>query len=193
VTALHRISCSWLQNRYVFNEHTIQHPLHHIFVRLTNRFHRCLQCVRCQKTDNDAPDSLPVIIHTETRYFYLAHLHEGILLYSIRSAIQIGSPLFSTSPSPMFSKACPSILILALTITANGAAVQTAPVKLSLARHFNLTGTQNVLQHDLARVRHLKARAAGNSFADEPITNQGIIYTASVGVGSPATYCEHYL
>lgn len=159
-------------------------------MRLTNSFNRCLQCVIFQKADTDAPDSF---IHTETRYFYLTHSHEGILLYSIRSVIQMGSPLFSTSPSPMFSKAFPGILILALTITVNGAAVQTGPVKLSLARHFNLTGTQNVLQHDLARVRHLKARVVGTSFADEPITNQAIIYTASVGVGSPATYCKHYL
>ena len=93
----------------------------------------------------------------------------------------------------MFSKAFQSILILALSITANGAAVQKASFKLSLARHFNLTGTQNILQHDLARVRHLKARAAGKDFADEPITNQPTIYTASVGVGNPATYCEYYL
>ena len=93
----------------------------------------------------------------------------------------------------MFSKAFPSIFVLALTIVANGAAVQKAPVKLSLARHFNLTGTHNVLQHDLARVRHLKARAAGDSFTNEPITNQPAIYTASVGVGSPATFCEHSL
>lgn len=93
----------------------------------------------------------------------------------------------------MFSRAFPSILILALTITVNGAAVQKSPVKLSLARHFDFTGTQNVLQHDLARVRHLKARAAGKGFIDEPVTNQHVIYTASIGVGSPPTYCEHYL
>jgi hypothetical protein len=56
----------------------------------------------------------------------------------------------------------------ALTIAANCAAVQNAPVKLSLARHFNLTGTQNVLQHDQARVCQLKARATGKSFASSP-------------------------
>ena len=93
----------------------------------------------------------------------------------------------------MLSMAFLSILILALSITANGAAVQKSPVKLSLARHFNLTGTQNVLQHDQARARSLKAHAAGKSFANEPITNRATIYTASVGVGNPATYCEYYL
>ena len=94
----------------------------------------------------------------------------------------------------MLSKAFPSILVLALTIAANGAAIRKAPVKLSLARRFNLTGT--VLQHDQARVRQLKARATGKSFAtspDEPITNQPTIYTASVGVGSPASFCESSL
>ncbi len=92
----------------------------------------------------------------------------------------------------MFSKLFKSILLLTLTIAANGAAVHKAPAKLSVARHFNTTGTQHVLQHDQARARHLKARVAGESFAsvvNEPVTNQAVIYTASVGVGSPATFC----
>ncbi|KAF8346604.1 aspartic peptidase A1 [Amanita rubescens] len=90
----------------------------------------------------------------------------------------------------MFSKLFRSILLLALTIAANGAAVHKAPVKLSIARHLNTTGVAHVLQHDQARARHLKARVAGESFAsvvNEPVTNQAVIYTASVGVGNPAT------
>lgn len=96
----------------------------------------------------------------------------------------------------MFSKLFRSILLLALSIAANGAAVQKAPVKLSIARQFNTTGAQHILQHDQARARHLKTRAAAESFAstvNEPVTNQAVIYTASVGVGSPATLCESFL
>ncbi|KAK2465527.1 hypothetical protein APHAL10511_002419 [Amanita phalloides] len=96
----------------------------------------------------------------------------------------------SSSQLPMFSKTFQSIIILALAIAANGAAINTAPTKLTLSRHFNMTGTQNILQLDQARARDLKNRATAKntvSAATEPITNQAVIYTASVGVGSPPT------
>lgn len=88
------------------------------------------------------------------------------------------------------------IFVIALAIAANGASLQKAPVNLlSLSRHFNVTGSHNILQSDQARARHLKARVAGKNLVspvNSPATNQGVLYTANVGVGDPPTYCKFF-
>ena len=88
----HRTSCSWLQHRYLFDEHLIQRPLHHIIERLANRFHRCIQW-----WDARRPIMMRQMVclassirnHGTFLSWISRASHEDILLFSIRSAIQI--------------------------------------------------------------------------------------------------------
>jgi len=87
----------------------------------------------------------------------------------------------------MLSKA---FIILALAVASNAAAINTAPIKLPLARRFNLTGADNIPQHVHARARHMKLRGSSGStlgnracVVNTPITNQGVIYTCTVQIG----------
>ncbi|KAF9041824.1 aspartic protease [Hymenopellis radicata] len=86
---------------------------------------------------------------------------------------------------------------LLFVVNANPVVVSRSPVTLPIARKFNLgNGTTTLLQRDQARAAALKARA--QSFADsgetgkraiinEDVDNVAVVYTASVGLGSPAT------
>ena len=71
------------------------------------------------------------------------------------------------------------------------------PVTLSFARHLNITGAYDVVQKDQARAKNLvsvsRAKESGTLSADKAVsvgvTNVGVIYQASVGVGNPPTDC----
>ncbi|KAF8808105.1 acid protease [Phlegmacium glaucopus] len=89
-------------------------------------------------------------------------------------------------------------LLLALAVAANPIIVQRSLVTLPISRRINLTSISNLLQHDQARARALKATgeakvATGGISAhsdvviSSPADNQAVSYIASVGVGSPAT------
>ncbi|KAM6501325.1 acid protease [Amanita muscaria] len=92
----------------------------------------------------------------------------------------------------MLSQVFQIILILAFSVAADAAAP--IPIqKLSLSRHFNITGARTILERDQARARHLKARTSKSGTIltnpiQEPVNNQDVIYTASIGVGVPPTY-----
>ena len=90
----------------------------------------------------------------------------------------------------------------AVAIGAKPVVVRDSPVTLPIARRFNLTGAANILKSDQARAKVLKARsqaskespvssaAVSKLFArdvDVAVTNGAVIYTASVGVGTPPT------
>ncbi|KAG6842466.1 hypothetical protein C0991_007596 [Blastosporella zonata] len=92
-------------------------------------------------------------------------------------------------------------LVLALVVSANPIVVNDSPVKLPLARRLNTTSVHNLIRHDLARAKYLRARgqavaqgqtldaadAAAAAVINESVDNQVVTYIASVGVGSPAT------
>ncbi|KAI0793715.1 aspartic peptidase A1 [Fomes fomentarius] len=89
------------------------------------------------------------------------------------------------------------LLPLAFAITASaGSIVQVRDdlVRLPIAKHFNSTGGGKILSRDQARARQLYARANAQIIGDArpvpahnvPVTNQAVIYTATVGIGSPA-------
>ncbi|KAG6876174.1 hypothetical protein C0993_005146 [Termitomyces sp. T159_Od127] len=101
--------------------------------------------------------------------------------------------------------AAPSLLatlLLALAVSANPIVVRDSPVKLPLTRRLNVTSVHNLIRHDLARAKHLRARAealskgvspdvfSSDAIIDEPVDNQAVSYIASIGVGSPATTYE---
>ncbi|KAF8637090.1 hypothetical protein AX17_002995 [Amanita inopinata Kibby_2008] len=85
-------------------------------------------------------------------------------------------------------------LVLALAIATNAIVIRESPVKLSLSRKVNEVGIRNLLQHDQARACHLRghtlrpaAMSSTASSVNEPIDNQGVVYVASIGVGTPPT------
>ncbi|EDR01383.1 aspartic peptidase A1 [Laccaria bicolor S238N-H82] len=88
-----------------------------------------------------------------------------------------------------------SLLLLALGVVANPVVINRSLVTLPLAKKYNFTSINNLLEHDQARARALKSRAFGkggvpDTGINEPITDQAVTYTASVGVGSPPTYYD---
>lgn len=98
----------------------------------------------------------------------------------------------------MFPATLLTTLLLALSVTANPIVqVRNSRITLPLSRRVNTTSVHNLLQHDLNRVKALKARAKAiqggeltfdeAAIINEPVDNQAVTYIASVGVGSPAT------
>ncbi|KAF8971720.1 aspartic protease [Flammula alnicola] len=93
----------------------------------------------------------------------------------------------------MFPATLLTTLLLALSVAANPVLVNRSPVTLPISRRLNLTSVHNLVRHDQARAKALKAkgaaRAAGQSRAviNEQVDNQAVTYVASVGVGSPPT------
>ena len=88
-----------------------------------------------------------------------------------------------------------ALIFLAVDISASPIIVRRTPISLPFARHLNITGAQDVVRKDKARARDWvsvsKASAASSDAAGSVgVTNTGVIYQASVGVGSPPTQCE---
>ncbi|KAF8879852.1 aspartic protease [Infundibulicybe gibba] len=86
-----------------------------------------------------------------------------------------------------------ALQFLAHAVSANPVVIRNSPVTLPLSRRLNLTSVHNLLRHDQARARGLRARSKLNIDAviNEPVDNQAITYIASVGVGSPAVTCTY--
>ncbi|KAI0703854.1 acid protease [Cerioporus squamosus] len=88
-----------------------------------------------------------------------------------------------------------AVLVNVLTLPGEAVVIRkTSPVTLPFARRLNLTGTANLLQHDQARAKALKAGAMTSPgklrktpIIDVPATNQLAEYVTTVGVGSPPT------
>ena len=92
-------------------------------------------------------------------------------------------------------------LLLAVCIAADPIVIRKAPVSLPLARHLNATGSHDLVQKDQARAKNLvtlcEAKDSGalspDAIVSVGVTNVGVIYQASVGVGNPATSCKSCL
>jgi hypothetical protein len=89
-------------------------------------------------------------------------------------------------------------LLFAVGIAANSVVIRQGPVSLPLARHINATGPKDLFQKDRARAKNLVAniqeKAGGargpSTVVGVGVTNAGLIYEVSVGVGNPATNCK---
>jgi hypothetical protein len=90
------------------------------------------------------------------------------------------------------------LILLTLSVNANPIVARNTLVSLSFARQLNVTGSKNLVLRDRARVKHLislsKAKQSDNLSADAivglDVTNAASAYHTSIGVGSPATFCE---
>jgi cathepsin E len=101
----------------------------------------------------------------------------------------------------MFSASFLTTVLLALSAAATPLIqVRDSPITLPLSRRVNATSAHNLLKHDIARVKALKARAKAlqdgkfeeAAIVNQPLDNQAVTYIATVGVGSPATFCEFH-
>ena len=90
------------------------------------------------------------------------------------------------------SKALLSLVLMSLAaVDASPLSRSTGKATLSLATRINESGTLNIIEKDRARAQALKnAGDLGKRAASISVTNSMIIYTAQVGVGSPATDCR---
>ncbi|KAJ3503190.1 hypothetical protein NLJ89_g8548 [Agrocybe chaxingu] len=96
----------------------------------------------------------------------------------------------------MFPTTLLTALLLAFSVAANPVVIDRPPVTLHLSRRVNVTSIHNLLRHDQARAKALKAKGAAKAagttldtraIINEQVDNQAVTYIASVGVGSPAT------
>ena len=84
---------------------------------------------------------------------------------------------------------------LAVSSSAAGSYVQMrrSPITLPIARRLNTTGVRKVLQRDQIRAQNLKMTATSSNVAsgcvDMFIDDEAVDYVASIGVGSPPTFC----
>ena len=101
----------------------------------------------------------------------------------------------------MFPTTLLTTLLFTLSVAANPVLVNRSPVTLPLSRRVNLTSIHNLVRHDQARAKALRARATAkatglplhsDAVINEQVENRGVSYIASVGVGSPPTTCKHY-
>ncbi|CAA7264829.1 unnamed protein product [Cyclocybe aegerita] len=94
-------------------------------------------------------------------------------------------------PDSMSPTTLLTTLLLALSVAANPVLVDRSPVTLPLSRRLNLTSVHNLVRHDQARAKALKAKGTvkhdSRAVINEQVDNQAVTYIASVGVGSPAT------
>jgi hypothetical protein len=89
-------------------------------------------------------------------------------------------------------------LLFAVGIAANSVVIRQGPVSLPLARHINVTGPNDLVQKDRARAQNLVANIQAKAgVARGPgtvvsvgVTNVGVTYEVTVGVGNPATNCK---
>ena len=103
----------------------------------------------------------------------------------------------------MFPITLLTTLLLAFSVAANPViTLNRSPVTLPISRRVNFTSIRNLLPHDQARAKALKAKgaakAAGVSFHNDAVIssqadNQAVTYIASVGIGIPPTNCEHQI
>jgi cathepsin E len=96
----------------------------------------------------------------------------------------------------MFTTSLLPVLLLCSVVSTTPIVVRNSPVRLPLTRRLNTTWLGNLLQHDQARARALRARvdislSSAAIVGDEPVDNQLFTYVAAIGVGSPPTTCEY--
>ncbi|KAH9057488.1 aspartic peptidase A1 [Lactarius vividus] len=86
-----------------------------------------------------------------------------------------------------------AFLLLAVSVAANPIVVRKPSVSLSFARHLNVTSAHDLVQKDQARAKNFlsKAKQSGtmssSAVVSVGVTNVGVLYEVSVGVGSPPT------
>jgi len=104
----------------------------------------------------------------------------------------------------MFPTTLLTTLLLAISVAASvtPVLVNRSPVTLPISRRVNVTNINNLVRHDQARAKALKAKGAAkhaglslntDAVINEAVDNQAVTYIASVGVGSPPTTCKHYI
>jgi len=102
----------------------------------------------------------------------------------------------------MFPATLLTILLLAFSVAANPVVINRSPVTLPISRRVNFTSIHNLVRHDQARAKALKAKGAAkaagvflNFHSDavnsSPADNQAVTYTATVGIGIRPTNCKH--
>ncbi|OCH85902.1 aspartic peptidase A1 [Obba rivulosa] len=87
------------------------------------------------------------------------------------------------------------LLLCTLAVTAKPVVVRDSPLTLPIVRNLNLTGGATIADIDRARVQGFRDRSiapttgasAAAAVFNIPVTNAAVSYTATVGVGSPAT------
>ena len=88
-------------------------------------------------------------------------------------------------------------VVLAAGVVADANANTNSPISVPIAKKFDVTGSINPSQRERRRrslVKGAQKRDLSNSpgVPNVPLNDDGVYYTASIGVGSPATFCESF-
>ncbi|KAG6813705.1 hypothetical protein H0H92_008112 [Tricholoma furcatifolium] len=80
-----------------------------------------------------------------------------------------------------------SLALLSVSLPSSAVQIRDSPVTIPLVRRLQPDGLRNLVRRDLERVNTLIDLHSGN-VPTKKVTDTGVGYTASVGVGSPPTY-----
>jgi cathepsin E len=114
------------------------------------------------------------------------HILKGVLVEAtphIRIAVMVAASFLIT-------------LLLALAVTGQPVKQEESLVKLPFAKVVSTTGLNNIVKQDRLRLSNIRAKAGNvqglvnRGVISSPADNRAVSYIASVGVGSPATYCK---
>ncbi|KIY43929.1 acid protease [Fistulina hepatica ATCC 64428] len=96
----------------------------------------------------------------------------------------------------MFSKTTLLLaVILSVAVSANAISVLRSPINMNLAKNVNVTSGKDLVQTGRARACAFQnvdnhSSSSPSTGSNKNVTNEGIIYTAQVGVGEPPRYYD---
>ncbi len=86
-------------------------------------------------------------------------------------------------------------VVLVNVVVANPTVVRDSPISLRMARQIGGIGAAELLARDQSRARNFVRESCtfpSEGTLDVGVTNNNTKYVASVGVGTPPTYCGSY-
>jgi hypothetical protein len=85
------------------------------------------------------------------------------------------------------------VLVNSLNVVAHPTVIRDSPISMPFTRYIGASDASDLVRRDRERARTLLNRGSILTTEMDPdvgVTNAGIYYVASVGVGNPATYCR---
>ena len=85
-----------------------------------------------------------------------------------------------------------------ISVAAHSFVLDHPPVKLDLTKRLSPTSGHRIIRQDLQRLRFLRSNRGRGAHVPRsndvhvPLANEAFRYTASVGIGSPPTFCKSF-
>jgi hypothetical protein len=116
----------------------------------------------------------------------------GTILAVANFRVTAQQPSFPTPVMLLIASLTP-LVVLATRAAAGSTVIRDYPISLPISRHLSHNGNLGIIQSDQKHLNNLVSDGKHSSSTHSlPLNNTGIVYSASVGIGDPPTYCESY-